>query len=67
MKLPKEITTELDRLGLTHSMEVGKKHLKLWLRVGESNRLVVLSKTASDHRTLKNAIGDIRRIARGMA
>lgn len=40
------------------------KHVKVWVSLGEGKGLWVLSKTASDHRTWRNALGDLRRLAR---
>lgn len=42
----------------------GNKHVKVWLRKGGKERLVVMSASASDRRAERNRVHDVRRAIR---
>lgn len=41
-------------------------HLKITLKVGEAEQFVVASASPSDHRSIRNCIGTVRRVVRNL-
>lgn len=50
--------------GVTWRAEYAGKHVKLFLSFDGRTRFVVRSKTLSDHRGIRNHVGDIKRTLR---
>jgi hypothetical protein len=61
----REIEREVARFpGVRIEFEEGGRHIRAKVSFREGSRIVTISSTASDHRALKNQIGDVRRAIR---
>lgn len=50
----------------TYEIEQGRTHLRVWLCHRGRRRFVLMSKSASDHRALKNQRRDVRHMLAAM-
>jgi hypothetical protein len=66
--LPRQLTDALDeeceKVGASYIAAHGGKHIKVTLYTPHGKRLVVVGKTISDYRGVKNVIADVRRALR---
>lgn len=58
----KALQDELDSHGVTYHYEYGGKHIKLYGRLPEGERFVVVPLSTSDRRAALNAVSNMRRV-----
>lgn len=64
-KLLKELDSYLEKYGITvKSMEMGKKHRKVWVTDGTKTAMIVVSISPSDHRVYMNIAQSARNALR---
>jgi len=64
-KLLKELDSYLEKYGITvKSMEMGKKHRKVWVTDGVKTAMIVVSISPSDHRVYMNIAQSARNALR---
>ena len=66
MKMPPTLLAAILAAGCTATLEPGRTHAKVHIARGDSRRFITISKSASDHRAVKNMIGDAKRTIREM-
>lgn len=64
-KLLREMEGYLDKYGITvKSMEMGKRHRKVWVTDGSKTALIIVSVSPSDHRVYMNIAQSARNALR---
>jgi len=64
MKMPAPLAAAIIAAGFTPRLEEGRKHAKVHIERDGRSRFITISASASDHRAVKNMVGDARRVMR---
>jgi len=64
VKIPAPLAAAILAGGCSFTLEPAKRHAKVHIERGGRSRFITISASASDHRAVKNMVGDARRVMR---